>query len=348
MRNVVLSVCFAAVAVVFADATRADGTGVQVTVHEAERRADVTIGGEPFSSYIWPTTIKKPVLYPLRTAKGTIVTRGFPLDPRPGERVDHPHQVGLWFNYGNVDGYDFWNNSDAIPEDRRAKMGTINHRSITLAKGGPEQGVLEVDADWVIPDGTVLLKEHTRFVFSGTPTTRTIDRITTLTAGDRAVPLADNKEGVFGMRVARQLEIPSDKPEVFTDAAGRPTTVARLDNTGVNGNYLTSEGRTGDAAWGTRARWCVLSGKIGGEPVAIAILDSPSNPGYPTYWHARGYGLFAANPLGQKELSGGKDVLDYSIPAGGNATFRYRVLIVDGSPTAAETEAAWKAWSESR
>ncbi len=327
---------------------RADGgQSVAVTTHEADRRVDVTVGGTPFTSYIWPTTIKKPVLYPIRTAHGTIVTRGFPLDPRPGERVDHPHHVGLWFNYGDVAGYDFWNNSDAIEPERRPHMGTIYQRAVTVATGGPVQGVLEVNADWVIPDGTILLKEHTAFVFSGTADTRTIDRITTLTAGDKAVPLPDNKEGVFGMRVTRALEIPSNKPEVFTDASGRPTTVARLDNTGVNGNYLTSEGETGDV-WGTRGRWCVLSGKVDGAPVAIAILDHPSNPGYPTYWHARGYGLFAANPLGQKELSLGKRVLNFSIPAGGHATFRYRVLIIDGNPTAAQTEAAWKAWSETK
>ena len=248
---------------------------------EAERRVDVLIGGQPFTSYIWPTTLKKPVLYPIRTAKGTLVTRGFPLDPRPGERVDHPHHVGLWFNYGNVDGYDFWNNSDAIEPANRNKMGTIVHRAVTSAKSGADAGVLETDSDWVAPDGTVLLKEHTKYVFRGTATTRAIDRITTLTAGAKRVPLPDNKEGVLGLRVARALEHPSDKPEVFTDAAGKPTTVAKLDNTGVTGRYLTSEGKTGDAAWGTRGRWCVLSGTLGTEPVAIAILDHPSNVGYP-------------------------------------------------------------------
>jgi hypothetical protein len=323
---------------------RADGQAVTVMPHEAERRVDITVGGQPFTSYIWPTTIKKPVLYPLRSAKGVVITRGFPLDPRPGERVDHPHHVGFWFNYGNVDGYDFWNNSDAIEADRRPHMGTIYHRAITRATSGPE-GTLEVDADWVIPDGTVLLKEHTTFVFGGTSTTRTIDRTTTLTAQGKGVSLADNKEGVLGLRVARQLEIPSNTPEVFTDASGKPTSVPTLDNTGVNGDYLTSEGKTGDAAWGTRGRWCVLSGKSGADPVSIAIFDSPENPGYPTYWHARGYGLFAANPLGQKDLSNGKDVLNFSIPAGKTATFRYRLLIVDGAPTAADTEAAWKQWS---
>ena len=94
--------------------------GVRIVRNEASRRVDVFVDGQPFTSYIWPETLTKPVLYPLRTAQGTIVTRGFPLDPRPGERVDHPHHSGYWLNYGNVNGVDFWNNSVALPPEERA------------------------------------------------------------------------------------------------------------------------------------------------------------------------------------------------------------------------------------
>ena len=323
----------------------ADSKGVQLTVKEAERRVDVTIDGQPFTAYVWPTSLKKPVLYPIRTAKGTLVTRGFPLDPRAGERIDHPHHVGLWFNYGDVNGIDFWNNSDAIPAEQRPKMGTVVHKTIAVAKSGASEGVLEVDADWVMPDGSVILKEHTKYVFSGSATARTIDRITTLTAGATRVDLKDNKEGVLGLRVTRALEEPSTKPEVFTDAAGRPTTVASLDNTGVNGEYLTSEGKRGGAAWGTRGKWTTLTGKVGDEPVSIAIFDAPGNPGYPTYWHARGYGLFAANPLGQKELSEGKAVLNFAIEPTRSATFKHRIHIVTGGLTAEQAEAEWTKWT---
>src|SRR5216683_701388 len=111
---------------------------VTVAVNEKDRRVDVSIDGQSFTSYIYPTTLKKPVLYPLRTAKGTLVTRGYPMDPRPGERVDHPHHVGLWFNYGNVNGFDFWNNSDAVKQTKEHPYGTIYHRSITSAKSGKE------------------------------------------------------------------------------------------------------------------------------------------------------------------------------------------------------------------
>lgn len=323
-----------------------DGKGVQITVREAERRAEVTIDGQPFTAYIWPASLKKPVLYPIRTANGTPITRGFPMDEVAGERVDHPHHVGLWFNYGDVNGIDFWNNSDAIEPERRGKMGTIRHRAIKAAKSGPDQGVLEVEADWIMPDDSVVLTEHTTYVFSGTGNARTIDRITRLTAGATRVDMKDNKEGVLGLRVTRALEHPSDEPLVFTDAEGRPTEVAKLDNTGVTGQYLTSEGAEGDAAWGTRGKWCRLSGEVRGQPVAVSIFDHPANPGFPTYWHARGYGLFAANPLGQKELSEGKDVLGFALGPNETVTFRHRVRVVSGTPTAAETEAAWERWAK--
>jgi hypothetical protein len=187
-----------------------------------------------------------------------------------------------------------------------------------------------------------LLKEHTHFVFRGGPGFRSVDRITTLRALDKKVDFKDEKDGVLGLRVVRALEIPSDKPEVYTDASGRPTTVAKLDNTGVNGTYLTSAGKKGDAAWGTRGRWCNLSGLVGDEPVTITILDHPANPGFPTYWHARGYGLFAANPLGEKIFSEGKQELNFSLPPGASATFRYRILISSAIATSDATEAAYK------
>lgn len=315
---------------------------VSLVVNEQARRVDVSIDGKPFTSYIWPTTLKKPVLYPLRTARGTIITRGYPLEPRPGERIDHPHHAGLWFNYENVNGLDFWNNSDAIPAERAPKMGTIVQRAIVAAKSGSQDGELDVEADWVTFEKKVLLNERTHFVFRGGPSFRSVDRITTLQALDEKVSLPDEKDGMLGLRVIRALEIPSDKPEVFSDTSGHATTVAKLDNTGVNGTYLTSEGKKGDAAWGTRGRWCNLSGMVGDEPVTITIFDHPGNPGFPTYWHARGYGLFAANPLGQKIFSNGKEDLNFALAPHASATFRYRILISSAILTPEATEAAYK------
>jgi hypothetical protein len=221
-------------------------------------------------------------------------------------------------------------------------MGTIVQRAIVSAKSGAQQGELDVDTDWVTFEKKVMLNEHTHFVFRGGADFRSVDRIATLRALDEKVSFPDEKDGMLGLRVIRALEIPSDKAEVFTDASGRPTTVAKLDNTGVNGTYLTSEGKKGDAAWGTRGRWCNLSGLVGDEPVTITILDHPENPGFPTYWHARGYGLFAANPLGQRVFSNGKEELNFSLAPHASVTFRYRILISSAILTPAATEAAYR------
>jgi hypothetical protein len=323
--------------------TNAAGERVGVVPNQAERRVDVLIDGHPFTSYIWPTIEAKPVLYPLRTATGIIVTRGYPLDPRPGERTDHPHHAGLWFNYGSVNGIDFWNNSEAIKTEDRHKMGTIVQRRIVAANSGSEQGELEVETDWVTADQKNLLKERTRLVFRGGAKFRSIDRVTILQAQGEKVVFEDDKEGLMGMRVARALEMPSDKPEIFLDADGHPTTVAKLDNTGVNGTYLTSEGQSGDGAWGTRGRWCNLSGMVEGQPVTITIFDNPANPNFPAYWHARGYGLFAVNPLGRKIFTNGKEkALNFTLAPNASVTFRYRVLISSEIATAAASETAYQ------
>ena len=147
---------------------------------------------------------------------------------------------------------------------------------------------------------------------------------------------------MLGLRVTRALETPSDKPEVFTDSSGRATSVAKMDNTGVNGVYLSSEGKKGDAVWGTRGRWCALSGRVADEPVTVVIFDHPANPGFPTYWHARGYGLFAANPLGQKIFSNGKEELNFSLAPNESVTFRYRILILSEIASPESIEAAYQ------
>ena len=318
---------------------------VAVVPHEADRRVDVLVDGAPFTSYIWPTTLKKPVLYPIRSAAGVVVTRGYPLDPRPGERVDHPHHAGFWFNYGDVNGLDFWNNSDAISPSAAPKMGTVLHREIRGTSSGAGQGTLDVTEEWVDHANRPLLREDTRFIFHAARDSRSIERITTLTALDSTVTFTDNKEGLIGLRVARSLEQPSLTPEKFTDASGRVTEVAKLDTAGVHGHYRSSEGTEGDAVWGTRARWTMLTGDVNGAPITLVLLDHPKNVGFPTYWHARGYGLFAANPLGQKAMSNGKEELNFKLAPKSSVTFRHELLIEDGRATPAEVEASYIAFT---
>ena len=309
--------------------------GVRVVANEAQRRVDVTIDGQPFTSYIWPTSLKKPVLYSLVSGDGITVTRGFPLDPVPGERVDHPHHAGLWFNYGNVNGFDFWNNSDAIKVEDRPKMGSILHTRIVSTESGADRGELVVESVWVTGENNKILNQTTHYIFMRRPHARIIDEVVTLNALDRIV-FHDDKEGVLGLRLASWLESPDEKGGTFLDASGKPTQVEAGHTTGATGVYLTSEGVKGGAAWGTRGRWCSLTGHSGDHTVTIAILDHPGNPGYPTYWHARGYGLFAANPLGRSIFDPKQPAFNFSIDKDQAATFRYRVMLFSGGANTAE------------
>jgi len=304
--------------------------------NEKEQKIDVMIDGKFFTAYLYGNKIDKPVLFPLVTASGTTVTRGFPLATRANERTDHPHHIGMWFNYGDVNGLDFWNNSDAIKAEEKSKYGSIRHQKIVAVKPGKRNGELEVSSNWVDINGKIVLKETTILQFTGDDHSRTIDRTTTLTAQEEKVSFKDNKEGILGIRVARELEMPSQKAEIFTDAQGLATKVAVLNNEGVTGNFITSRGTSGNEVWGTRGNWCMMYGQKDGKDIAIAIIDHPTNPGYPTYWHARGYGLFAANTLGQEVLSGGKEKLNFFLDAGKSVTFKYRVIVSDGNTPSKE------------
>jgi hypothetical protein len=296
--------------------------------NDPDKKVDVTINGDLFTSYIYDGQTPKPILYPIITKSGKTVTRGFPYDPRPNERVDHPHHAGYWLNYGDVNGLDFWNNSYAIAEEEKSKYGSIEPQEISEIN--ESNGSLTVKATWRSHDGLDLLEETAQFKFGEEGNTRFIDRTTTLKALED-VTFKDNKEGMLGIRVARQLELPSDEPAVYTDAEGNATSVEALNNEGVTGDYLGSEGKTGNDVWGTRNKWVRLQGVIEGDTVSIAILDNEKNIGYPTYWHARGYGLFAANPLGQAVFSEGAETLNFKLNKSESVTFKYRLLIHDGS-----------------
>ena len=300
-------------------------------VKEADKKVDVMIGGKLFTSYIWPDNVMKPVLYPVMTSEGTEITRGYPLKPRAGERVDHPHHIGIWFNYGDVEGFDFWNNSDAIAADKKNGYGTVKHMKINQLKEGNGEATMVTTESWIDPSGKELISEKTEYHFIAKGKTRMIDRVSTLTATGKTVSMKDNKEGMIAIRVARQLELPSKDEVIMTDAQGNPTTVKKMSNDGVSGSYRSSEGIKDDAVWSTRAKWMDLNGIIGSEKIAVVICDHPKNQSYPTYWHSRGYGLFAANPLGWSVFTKGKETLNYSILAGKSSTFRYRFIIQSGA-----------------
>ncbi len=293
-----------------------------------KNKVDVFIGSKPFTSFLYPDTLEKPVLYPVFTAEGTDVTRGFPLSPKPGDPTDHPHHIGIWFNYENVNGLDFWNNSYAIPKEKKSQYGWVKTDKILNLKSGAK-GILAYHANWVNQQNAVLLEETTQFEFTAVGHNRLIDRTTTLKA-NTDVNFTDAKDGLLGMRLAHQLQMPTKEDQKFTDDKGNVTIVKGGTDNVANGNYITSEGKTGNDAWSTRGNWCKVYGKIGADSVSVAIIDHPQNPNYPTFWHARGYGLFAANPLGEKIFTNGKSAKNLQLKKGQSITFRYRIVVDEG------------------
>lgn len=303
---------------------------VKLVQDDSKRKVDIFIGGELFTSYRYPADMEKPFLFPVYAPNGSVVTRGFPIDPRKGERVDHPHHIGLWFNHGNVNELDFWNNSSAIPANRKDSYGHIVVQKIVKAESG-KTGTLEVASNWDDNKGNTVLTEKTKYIFSGDKTSRTVDHISTLTAANGPVTITDNKEGLIAIRVDRAFEMPSNESLIFTDEKGNPTTVKATDNTGVTGMYVSSNGNKGNSVWGTRNEWVILTGKKDNTTISMAIFDHPKNPGYPAYSHARGYGLFAMNDLGQNSYDPKQEKKVYKLEKGESITLYHRFYIQSGS-----------------
>ena len=283
---------------------------VSIVQHGIET-ISVEIKGRPFTTfYIGPET-NKPYLHPLRSASGTIVTRGYPMEDIPGESHDHPHHRGLWFSHGDVNGFDFWAN-----ERRGGKFGRIELVKVDQVTGGKQSGTIAANFDWRDPSGNTLLTEARHMLFYSQPKDRTIDFDITLTARQK-VTFGDTKEGTFALRVASGLESPWP---------GAPAEPPRT------GHMVDSEGRVGEAQiWGKRANWVDYYGVVDGERLGIAIFDHPENPRHPTWWHARGYGLFAANIFGLHDFEHDKTKNgSLTLQPGETLRFRYRVLIHPG------------------
>ena len=297
---------------------------IQFKHDEANNKVEVYFGDSFFTSYIYPDDMEKQVLYPIVTASGKEITRGYPINPRPFERTDHPHHVGLWLNFGDVNGLDFWNNSFAVKPENKHRYGSIKFNEIV--ETNPKTGTLVTKADWVDNNDKVLLNEKTTFVFSEKNNVRTIDRTTELTA-QKQVTLTENKEGLLGLRMDRAFEEPADKPGRFLDADGNVTEVPVLNNEGVNGVYRNAEEITGGDVWGKRSPWVALQAEKEGEVITLVIFDNPKNPNYPAWSHARGYGLFASNNFGGRAVDNNSDPVKLELQPGEKLVLKHKVVI---------------------
>ena len=285
----------------------------------AERDGDVvqvTVDGAPFAT-VRPDASPRPYVWPLLGPGGVAMTRNFPMGEREGEERDHPHHTSLWFAHGDVDGFDFWSGKR---EERMVRVGDLQ---VEDADGA---AVVRCRYRWIAgDDDREVCTEERQWRFGVDGDARVVDFTTTLRAGALPLVLGDTKEGTFALRVHPAL---------------------RVDGKVATGTLTDSEGRQGKAVWGKRARWIDCSGTVEGHRVGFAMFDGPENHGYPTHWHARTYGLLAANPFGVHDFTGapaGAGRLE--VPAGGELPLRYRVLLHGEGWDAARVDAAFAAWA---
>jgi hypothetical protein len=304
----------------------ANAQTVKVIPDEADKRVDVEIDGKLFTSYRWDERIKRPVLLPIMTAGGAFVTRGFPIETRSGETIGHPHQVGMSLSYGDVDGFDFWNNSTFRTPQELERMGRIVHRKIVKFKSGKKRGELVTQSDWILPTGKKILTETTKYVFQANGKIRWIDRETTLTANEEKVTFGDSKEGMFAIHLPRELQQTASAPEKTIDLNGK--TSDDVTNENFSGEYLDSNGLTDDKIWGTFGKWTSVSGKIGNEEVTLAVFDYPKNYNFPSVLMVRGYGLLALNPFGRKSFDPKSEAGKFVLAPKKSIKFRHRLLIL--------------------
>ena len=315
-------------------------SGQKVNFVKGDKKIDVMIGQKHFTSYLYGGEpykvlegadkkdkgfLAKPVLFPVYTPSGIMVNRGYPLMKVEGESPDHPHHVGVFFTYGSegeINGEDFWDNTSAPPE--------IKHIKVTEMTGGARNGTLSTRSQWIGKTGKVLLEENRDMVFYAQKDEYVIDFTIYLTAQDEKVVFGDTKEGMFAIRVAPWLE------EKGT------------------GRYLSSDGNdspVGENIWGKRARWVRLQGEKDGKIVGIAILNHPKSVNYPTYWHARDYGLFAANPLGQLAFQKGRKLenpqpFNFTLQPGQSGLFKFRLIIYEGPRTKEQLDRQFKDYTK--
>jgi len=269
----------------------------------------VELNGRLFTEYHY-TNAPRPFCYPLRGPGGAAMTRHYPmLTNAPAEEHDHQHHRSLWFAHGAVNGQDLWAEG--------TNSGRIVHRGFAEILSGTQSGVIKSLNDWVDMEGKVLCTDEQTIRFYAPEDDVTwLDFEVTLRASHGDVTFGDTKEGTFAIRLAESMRLKPNKAN-----AGKP-----------NGHIVNSEGVRDDKTWGKRASWCDYYGPVGSNTVGIAILDHPTNPRHPTWWHVRDYGLFAANPFGQHDFEKLPDphAGDLKIPAGQSATFRYRVVLHQG------------------
>ncbi|MCL2742932.1 MAG: PmoA family protein [Planctomycetaceae bacterium] len=281
----------------------------EVSLQKTDFGCEIKIDGALFAGYRTDCN-GTPIIYPIVGPTGKKMTRDFPMNPRDdnSEAKDHPHHRSFWFNHGAVNGLDFW-----------ALKQPIVHKQFVKSESNGKTAVIETKNDWLDKDSKPLCSDTRKFTFGELKgkngIVRYIDADITVKAEQDEVVFGDTKEGSFGIRVAGTMDL-----------------TAKKRNPDWGGNIVNAEGIKDGETWAKRSDWVDYFGPVEGETVGIAIMNHPSSFRYPTYWHVRDYGLFAANPFGEHDFQKKTEHTgELKMKKGDTFTVKYRVIFHKGS-----------------
>ncbi|MFT5027800.1 MAG: hypothetical protein ACI9VS_000218 [Candidatus Binatia bacterium] len=316
-KRVVLFLAASVIAAFFSFTATAAENGVKIT--QLKDRLRVEIDGKLFTEYRF-ANVPRPYFYPVNWIDGqTGLTRNWPMkDGVEGEEKDHIHHRGVWFAHRHVSGHDFWGETP--------KSGKIVHDKFLEIKSGKDVGTIRHTTRYIAKNGAEICADERVIRIHRRPDSRMLDFQVTLKASANDIVLEDDKDAGMGIRVAHTMK------------------VTNRDKTAAGGHMVNSEGHRDGAAWGKAARWLDNHGMANGKRLGVAIFDHPDNPRYPTWWHARDYGLLTANAFGKRHFEKLKDTHagDMPIRAGESRSWKYRFYWHKGDEKQGQVEKRWR------
>jgi hypothetical protein len=253
-------------------------------------------------------------IHPLWSPHGQILTRI--------QAPDHYHHYGVWDPWTHVlykgDTVDFWNLKD--------RKGTVRFARFASIVSGPVFAQYEA------------LQEHVAFHKDGGEEVA-MNELQTV----RVYCSPDSNDYYF-FDLTIQLNCATPYPvRLLAYRYGGVGWRATADWNKDNSEVLTSEGKTRKEADGSKARWCIVQGAVGGDYAGAEMISYPGNYNYPEplrVWpdNSNGRGDMYAN------FSPTKDI-DWPLIPGHNYVLRYRWVVFNGHFTKEKAESAWQYFS---
>ncbi|REJ91891.1 MAG: hypothetical protein DWQ34_12755 [Planctomycetota bacterium] len=292
----ILTITIVGAGVVFAAEPR-----LELSVDRADGRVAIACGDQILATYVYvDDEISRPYFCDVCTPAGVQVTRNHP--PEEGDLLDHAtFHPGIWMAFGDLSGHDSW----------RLKAAVRHVEFVREPAAGDGVASFSVRNRYLTEDGdSTICEEVCRYEIELLVDAWLL-RWDSRFSSDREFVFGDQEEMGLGARLATPIAENQAQGGLLTDAEGR-TTAGEI--------------------WSRQAAWCDYSGAIEGHRVGITIIPHPENF-RASWWHARNYGFFAANPFGRNAFTR-KEKSRVVVAPGEEFRLRFGVVIHDGRPGA--------------